>query len=86
MRGADHQTASMFSYLSPEAIVPQSHPLRVIRPQVNAALARLSGDFEKIYSQFGPDSIAPEKLLRALLLQARRCCMDRMIGAAGGVA
>jgi transposase len=60
----------MFSYLSPEALVPGNHPLRAIRPLVNAALARLSGDFDKIYSAFGRDSIAPEKLLRALLLQA----------------
>jgi transposase len=60
----------MFSYLSPEAFVPPNHPLRAIRPLVNAALDRLSPDFAKIYSAFGRESIAPEKLLRALLLQA----------------
>ena len=60
----------MFSYLSPEAMVPATHKLRAIRPLVNAALERLSGEFDKIYSPFGRDSIAPEKLLRALLLQA----------------
>ena len=70
MRGADRQTAAMFSYLSPETLVPENHPLRAIRPLVNAALERLSGDFDTIYSAFGRDSIAPEKLLRALLLQA----------------
>jgi transposase len=70
MRGADRQTAAMFSYLSPEAFVPANHPLRAIRPLVNAALDRLSPDFAKIYSPFGRESIAPEKLLRALLLQA----------------
>ena len=70
MRGADRQTGTMFSYLSPEALVPAEHPLRAIRPLVNAALERLSGEFDKIYSGFGRDSIAPEKLLRALLLQA----------------
>jgi len=70
MRGADRQTAAMFSYLSPEAFVPPTHPLRAIRPLVNAALDRLSPDFAKIYSAFGRESIAPEKLLRALLLQA----------------
>jgi len=70
MRGIDRQTAAMFSYLSPEALVPKNHPLRVIRPLVDAALERLSGDFNQIYSAFGRDSIAPEKLLRALLLQA----------------
>ena len=41
MRGADRQTAAMFSYLSPEAMVPAGHPLRLIRPIVNAALERL---------------------------------------------
>ncbi len=70
MRGADRQTAAMFSYLSPEAFVPPNHPLRAIRPLVNAALDRLSPDFAKIYAPFGRESIAPEKLLRALLLQA----------------
>jgi transposase len=60
----------MFSYLSPEALVPAEHPLRAIRPLVNAALERLSGEFDTIYSAFGRDSIAPEKLLRALLMQA----------------
>jgi transposase len=70
MRGRDGQTGALFSYLSPDAMVPENHPLRAIRPLVNAALERLSGDFDKIYSAFGRDSIAPEKLLRALLLQA----------------
>jgi transposase len=70
MRGADRQTVAMFSYLSPEALVPAGHPLRRIRPLADAALQRLSGEFGKLYSPFGRDSIAPEKLLRALLLQA----------------
>ncbi len=70
MRGADRQTAAMFSYISPEGLVPQDHPLRAIRPLVNAALERLSGRFEQMYAPRGRDSIAPEKLLRALLLQA----------------
>src|SRR5919107_2099223 len=70
MRGADEQTGSLFSYLSPDAMVPQDHPLRAIRPLVNAALARLSPDFERLYAPTGRASIAPEKLLRALLLQA----------------
>ena len=60
----------MFSYVSPEGLVPQDHPLRAIRPLVNAALQRLSGRFEQMYARRGRDSIAPEKLLRALLLQA----------------
>jgi len=70
MRGADEQTGALFSYLSPDAMVPKDHPLRVIRPLVNAALARLSPEFERLYAPTGRASIAPEKLLRALLLQA----------------
>ena len=70
MRGADRQTAAMFSYISPETLVPLDHPLQAIRPLVNAALERLSGRFEQMYAPRGRDSIAPEKLLRALLLQA----------------
>src|SRR4051794_5024960 len=70
MRGADEQTGALFSYLSPEAMVPKDHPLRAIRPLVNAALARLLPDFARLYTATGPASIAPEKLLRALLLQA----------------
>src|SRR3954454_10887998 len=70
MRGADEQTGALFSYLSPEAMVPKDHPLRAIRPLVNAALARLSPDFAQLYAPTGRASIAPEKLLRALLLQA----------------
>ena len=70
MRGADIQTGTMFSYLSPEDFIPADHPLRAIRPLVNDALARLSPEFAKLYSPFGRDSIPPEKLLRALLVQA----------------
>src|SRR5947209_7643323 len=70
MRGADEETGTLFSYLSPEAMVPKDHPLRAIRPLVNAALARLSPDFARLYAPTGRASIAPEKLLRALLLQA----------------
>jgi transposase len=70
MRGADRQSDKLFSYISPEAMVPPTHPLRVIRALVNTALDRLAGEFEKLYSPIGRPSIAPEKLLRALLLQA----------------
>ena len=48
MRGADEQTGTLFSYLSPDAMVPKDHPLRAIRPLVNAALVRLSLDFERL--------------------------------------
>ena len=70
MRGADEQTGALFSYLSPEALVPRDHPLRAIRRLVNAALAQLSAQFDALYASGGRPSIPPEKLLRALLLQA----------------
>jgi transposase len=69
MRGDDVQQQAMFSYLSPEARVPQDHPLRPIRKMVNQALAGLSRDLQAMYSSEGSPFIAPEKLLRALLLQ-----------------
>ena len=69
MRGADHQQSSMFSYISAERRVPQDHPLRPIRAMADAALERLGPCFDAIYASSGRPSIAPEKLLRALLLQ-----------------
>jgi len=59
----------MFSYLSPEDRVPAKHPLRPVRTMVDAALKGLSPVFDHMYAAFGRPSIAPEKLLRALLLQ-----------------
>jgi transposase len=59
----------MFSYVSPEQRVPADHPLRAIREMTDRVLARLSQKFTRMYSTIGRPSIAPEKLLRALLLQ-----------------
>ena len=70
MRGTDRETGKLFSYASPESLVPQDHPLRAIRQLVNTALDRLSPAFAAIYAEGGRPSIAPERLLRALLLQA----------------
>ncbi len=70
MRGADEQPGSMFSYVSLEERVPPDHPLRAIRRITDRALERLSPRFGVLYINFGRPSIAPEKLLRALLLQA----------------
>jgi transposase len=70
MRGGDAQTGALFSYVSCEARVPADHPLRVIRAIVDEALAVLSDVLAGLYSTEGRPSIAPEKLLRALLLQA----------------
>jgi transposase len=69
MRGVDQQQGAMFSYLSPEERVPQDHPLRAIREIVDAVLREMSGEFAGLYAGNGRPSIAPEKLLRALLLQ-----------------
>src|SRR5271166_1245589 len=70
MRGADERSRSLFSYVDLEARVPKSHPLRAIREIVNEALSALEDDFAAMYSPMGRPSIPPEKLLRALLLQA----------------
>src|SRR5258705_4790483 len=69
MRGDDLQQAGMLSYLSPEERVPQAHPLRAIRKICDAVFVQLSPEFDKLYARMGRPSIAPEKLLRALLLQ-----------------
>ena len=69
MRGDDPRHDGMFSYITPEARVRPDHPLRPIRRMTDAALARLSARFDRLYSTTGRPSIPPEKLLRALLLQ-----------------
>ena len=70
MRGGDERSEGLFSYVSCEARVPANHPLRAIRAIVDEALEVLSADFAGLYSRIGRPSIPPEKLLRALLLQA----------------
>src|ERR1019366_1134457 len=69
MRGADYQQSGMFSYISAERRVPKDHPWRAIRVMVGAAVKELSWRFDAVYAASGRPSIAPEKLLRALLLQ-----------------
>jgi transposase len=70
MRGKDEQQLDVFSYLSPEQRVPQDHPLRSLRAMTDEALQQLRPRFNSLYAKTGRPSIAPEKLLRALLLQA----------------
>ena len=70
MRGGDERGGGLFSYVDLEARVPAHHPLRAIRVLVDEALSVLSADFERLYPQTGRPWITPEKLLRALLLQA----------------
>jgi len=69
MRGIDHQQSDMFSYLSPEQRVRKDHPLRAVRAMTDEILERMSPLFDAMYSAGGRPSIAPEKLLRAQLLQ-----------------
>ncbi len=69
MRGEDAKQEAMFSYLSPEKRVPAEHPLRRVREMVDAILKEMSPRFAKLYADVGRPSIAPERLLRALLLQ-----------------
>src|SRR3984893_15597337 len=70
MRGDDEICGRLFSYIDLEKRVRADHPLRVIRVIVNTALRALSGEFAKLYSPIGRESIPPERLMRALLLQA----------------
>jgi transposase len=69
MRGDDQQQNHMFSYLSPEARVRTDHPLRAVRAMVDEVLTQLWRRFDTMYARVGRPSIAPEKLLRAQLLQ-----------------
>jgi transposase len=70
MRGDDGNSGSLFSYVDLEKRVRSDHPLRVIRKIANAALKSLSREFDALYSPIGRESIPPERLMRALLLQA----------------
>ena len=70
MRGSDERTGALFSYIDLEARVRNDHPLRSVRVVVNEALGAMEADFAGLYSRTGRPSIPPEKLLRAMLLQA----------------
>src|SRR6201990_1324683 len=70
MRGEDGVCGSLFSYIDLEKRVRADHPLRVIRQLANAALKSLSCEVAKLYSPIGRESIPPERLMRAMLLQA----------------
>ena len=69
MRGTDEAAGSLFSYVDLEERIPARHPLRKIRQVVNDALASLDADFDRLYSAEGRPSIAPERLIRASLIQ-----------------
>ena len=70
MRGSDKRSGELFSYVDLERRVRADHPLRAILSLTDGALASLTGDFATLYSGQGRPSIAPEMLLRAMLLQA----------------
>jgi len=70
MRGDERIQGGMFSYVTLEQRVPQDHPLREIRRLTDVVLRSLNGEFDSLYSASGRPSIAPEYVLRALLLQA----------------
>ena len=70
MRGGDKRTGELFSYVDLEKRVRSDHPLRAIRGLVNEALVALEHEFSALYAPIGRPSIPPEKLLRAMLLQA----------------
>lgn len=69
MRGTDGKSGSLFSYVDLEDRIPATHPLRKIRRVVNDALVSLDAEFEALYVDFGRPSIAPERLIRASLIQ-----------------
>ena len=69
MRGADMEQRGLFSYVSVESRIPQSHPLRAIRTLLDEALRGMSGAFDRVYAEGGRMSIPPERLVRALVLQ-----------------
>src|SRR6201991_1598802 len=70
MRGSDAASGALFSYVNMEQRVPAKHPLRVIKTIVDDVLVSLDAEFERLYEGTGRQSIAPERLLRASLLQA----------------
>jgi transposase len=70
LRGSDERTGSLFSYVDLDARVRSDHPLRAIRLLVNETLAAMEREFAALYAGIGRPSIAPEKLMRAMLLQA----------------
>ena len=70
MRGDDERSEGFFSYVRLETRIPADHPLRTIRELVDTALLKLSPAFDRLYAREGRPSIPPERLLRALLLQA----------------
>jgi transposase len=70
MRGEDRQNHTLFSYVRPDSRIPKNHPIRLMREITDVALKSLSDQFDAAYATEGRPSIPPERLLRALLIQA----------------
>ena len=69
MRGADHKQSPLFSYVNLEDRIPRDHPLRRVKVLADLVLRSMSAHFDALYAEGGRPSIAPERLLRASLLQ-----------------
>jgi len=68
MRGTEDRQQSMLGLISIEARIPSDHPLRRIKKMADQELVGLSRVFDRMYSKLGRPSVAPEKILKSLLL------------------
>ena len=84
MRGSDERTGSLFSYVGIEGRLRPDHPFRAVRALTDETLAAMERELAALYSGIGRPSIAPQMLLRSMLLQAfysvrsERQLMERM--------
>src|ERR1700681_4087855 len=69
MRSSEQKQQELFCTISIESLIPESHPLRAIRRRADQALQTMEIDWNQLYSERGRPSVAPEQLLRAMLLQ-----------------
>jgi transposase len=70
MRGEDTKQSSMLCLISPADRIPKDHPIRPLKVLADKALASLSREFDKMYSDTGRPSIPPERLLKSMILMA----------------
>ena len=77
MRGKSATQATMLAAVTPDALVPQGHPIRRIKPMVDSALASLSPTFSRMYASVGRPSIPPEHLLKGCLQMALKADVSR---------
>ena len=69
MRGTDMDQGGLVSYVSMENRIPPTHPLRTVQALLDEALGSMSQDFDQVYAEGGRESVAPERLVRALVLE-----------------